>query len=417
MDSPTFDIAVIGAGPSALSFAAALRDVPLRLVLIDPLPRVALADPPYDGREIALTRRSVALMQETGLWERIEAAAKAPLRGARVYNGPAREPLEIGLPEGASGELGYLVSNHLIRRAAFEQATGQPNVTLLAGTSVEAVDVAGDGAALRLADGRRLRARLVVAADSRFSATRRAMGIATRMHDFGKTMLVCRMEHEVPHGAIAWEWFGHHQTLALLPLAGDCSSVVLTLPHHEIVAAQALSPGDFGLEMQRRFEGRLGRMVLASERHAYPLVATYPQRFVAARYAVIGDAAVGMHPVTAHGYNFALLSCDALARRLRTAVARGEDIGAPGLLEGYEREHRRATRPLFLATNAVVALYTNDTAPARLLRGALHGFARRFPPVGGALSNMLTHERPGAVPALLRALRPPLPKLPPPPWR
>ena len=100
-----------------------------------------------------------------------------------------------------------------------------------------AADVTGDDArakAAALQDGQVLQPRLLVAADSRFSETRRQLGIGAQLKDFGKTMLVCRMQHEHDHQQVAWEWFGYGQTLALLPLNGRQSSVVLTLPPREI---------------------------------------------------------------------------------------------------------------------------------------------------------------------------------------
>jgi 2-polyprenyl-6-methoxyphenol hydroxylase-like FAD-dependent oxidoreductase len=76
---------------------------------------------------------------------------------------------------------------------------------LFAGQAVQAArnavtpGQAGDGAHVVLADGRVLTTDLLVAADSRHSSTRRALGIAADMHDFGRTMLVCVMTHPVPH--------------------------------------------------------------------------------------------------------------------------------------------------------------------------------------------------------------------------
>ena len=55
-------------------------------------------------------------------------------------------------------------------------------------------------------------------------------------------------------------------------------------------------------------EGRLGAMRLDGERYVYPLMAVWAERFVAPRLALIGDAAVGMHPVTAHGHTDQRLS-------------------------------------------------------------------------------------------------------------
>jgi 2-polyprenyl-6-methoxyphenol hydroxylase-like FAD-dependent oxidoreductase len=54
-----------------------------------------------------------------------------------------------------------------------------------------------------------IEAQLLVAADSRFSEKRRAMGISASMHDFGKTMLVCVMAHTIAHQHVAWEWFDY----------------------------------------------------------------------------------------------------------------------------------------------------------------------------------------------------------------
>ncbi|HVW71294.1 MAG TPA: 5-demethoxyubiquinol-8 5-hydroxylase UbiM, partial [Steroidobacteraceae bacterium] len=343
-DSPSeYDIVIIGAGPAGLCFAGSLRDTTLRIAIVERLDAIRLADPPYDGREIALTHGSARLLRELAIWQHLPAEGVSTLRSARVLNGNATEGLELTPGHGALGQLGYLVSNHLIRRAAYDVVREQPGVTVLAHTAVTALHTDQNAGYVTLSDGRSLEARLIVAADSRFSETRRAMGVAARHHDFGRTMLVCCMQHEIPHGHVAVEWFGHRQTLALLPMNGDRSSVVLTLPHAEIERLRRLPAGRFEQDMQRRLLGRLGRMTLAGERFAYPLVAVYPERFTTTRYAVIGDAAVGMHPVTAHGFNFGLRSQDTLARLISAAWHDGRDIGAAPLLRAYDSEHRRAT--------------------------------------------------------------------------
>lgn len=392
LDSASFDIVIVGAGPAGLSFAAALRGSGLRVALVERLAAPVLADPPYDGREIALTLKSVRLMRELGQWERIAEHERSVLRGARVQNGAMADALELRPGRGEAAEFGWMVSNHVIRRAAHAVVRDCGEAELLTGSGVASISVAGGLAGVTLSDGRVLRCRLVVAADSRFSETRRALGIPAEHDDFGKTMLVCRMEHELQHDGIAREWFDHQQTLATLPLRGPCSSIVLTLRHADIERLRALPTGAFEREMERRLGASLGLMRLASERFAYPLVAVYPQRFVAARYAVIGDAAVGMHPVTAHGFNLGLSGQDTLASVVLRAAARGADIGAQTLLAEYEARHRLATRPLYLATNAVVRLFTDDSPPARLARAALMRFASHAPPVSALLSNLLTER-------------------------
>ncbi|PZQ13174.1 MAG: FAD-dependent hydroxylase [Rhodanobacter denitrificans] len=384
------DIAIVGAGPAGLTLARSLRGSGLEIALIDPQPREALAEPAFDGREIALTHTSRRLLGEAGIWARLDADAIAPLREARIVNGRGTTPLTIGAGGGAP--LGFLVANQAIRRAAFDAAAVTDGVRVLDSCRVVAIDQAAhDRTALRLSDGRVLRTRLVVAADGRFSTTRRLLGIGARQRDFGKTMLVCRMTHERPHEAVALEWFDHGQTVALLPLAGRSSSLVLTLPPLEIERLTALDDAAFGAEITQRLDGRLGAMRPAGSRHAYPLVASFADRFAGPRCALVGDAAVGMHPVTAHGFNFGLLGQARLAAAIRAGAASpGGDLADPARLAHYAREHRRETEPLYRTTNLIVSLYTDERTPARWLREAALGAAARLPPLKRAIAARLT---------------------------
>ncbi len=126
-------------------------------------------------------------------------------------------------------------------------------------------------------------------------------------------------------------------------------------------------------------------MRVAGARHVYPLVAVWAERFVAPRFALIGDAAVGMHPVTAHGYNLGLYGIEALSRRLDAAG----DAGAPGPLQAYEAEHRRAAGPLYAGTNALVRFFTDDRAPVLALRRAVIDIARHVQPLRAAITRRL----------------------------
>lgn len=397
-----FDLLISGAGPAGLCLAQALSGQRLRIGVVDRQPQAALADPAFDGREIALAQPSAQTLRRLGLWARIEgydAAALSPLRDARVMNGPSPFAMVIGHGLTQRDELGWLVSNHLIRRAAWEavhdSVAQHGDITLMTGDAVARVQVNDAAAQVTLASGATHRARLLVAADSRFSATRRAVGIGASLHDFGRSMLVSQFTHEQPHHHAAWEWFGHGQTLALLPMNDDPAtgahraSVVLTLPHQQIEPLLTVDEAAFGAEITRRFDARLGAMQLTSTRHAYPLVGVYPHRLVAQRFACVGDAAVGMHPVTAHGFNFGLLSIEALSRELRSAHAAGRDIGAPEPLARYQRQHRLATRPLYEATRLVATLYTAEAAPARLLRDAALRLAERVTPFKRAIAAQL----------------------------
>jgi ubiquinone biosynthesis UbiH/UbiF/VisC/COQ6 family hydroxylase len=395
------DIVIIGAGPAGLCMARALSGHGLRITVVEQQPLEAITAPAFDGREIALTQHSVQVMRELGLWELIGDEHKSPLCDAKILDGPTPGfAMVIGHQLSDFAELGWLVSNHLIRQAAFDsvqQAMALNNdITLLAGQKV--VDLHSDpqGAHVELASQTTIHARLAIAADSRFSATRRMMGIAAEMHDFGKNMLVCVMTHDKPHDSAAWEWFDYGQTLALLPMNPDPatqahrSSVVISLSSQETESLMAMEPAEFGRNVSRRFKQRWGDMQLASTRHSYPLVTVFPDRLIARRFATVGDAAVGMHPVTAHGFNLGLLSIESLAGKVLAAHRRGADFADGECLSRYERKHLLAARPLYLMTRLIVELYTRESPPARLARKLLLRLGEQVTPFKRSIAASLT---------------------------
>ena len=104
----------------------------------------------------------------------------------------------------------------------------------------------------------------------------------------------------------------------------------------------------------------------------------------------MGDAAVGMHPVTAHGFNFGLRGVETFAALSAAARDTGLDLGNARLLARYAREHRRATKPLYLFTNGIVRLYTDTRPVARLARTALLQVSNRMDPIKKMLMRQLT---------------------------
>lgn len=389
-----YDVIVTGAGPAGQSLACALNDSGLKIALIEKQPESAIAAPEYDGREIALTHLSVKILRKLGVWENAMAENATPMLGARVIDGNSNHTLAFDRPEQELDALGYMISNQWIRHHLYKQTKTLPNVELICEQAVTNVSTHSSKGTVHLEDGRVLTAPLVIAADSRFSSVRRMMGIPAEMNDFARVAIVCRMKHEKPHQQLAWECFHYGRTLAILPLGGNECSVVVTLPAHLAPSVEATDDKAFNSDIQARFGNRLGKMELISERYAYPLVGVHAKRFITQRFALLGDAAVGMHPVTAHGFNLGLRGSDTLARQILKAHSRAIDIGSEKVLSTYQREHMLVTRPLYHGTNGIVGLFTNDRAPAKLARKAVLHISNRLPPLKKAISAMLTETHP-----------------------
>jgi len=388
-----YDIVVIGGGPAGLSFACSMSGLNLNVLLVEKSSLKSISKPKPDGREIALTHHSRKILIKLGVWALIDEAKVSPLKEAKVFDGGSDSLLNFDAKKSAIEALGYLVPNHLIRAALFERALQIENVTIVNELMVDGVSTTNTGAEVSLSNGKTIKSKLVVAADSRFSEIRRKMGIPSVMKDFSKVMITTRMSHEKSHDHIALECFNYGHTLALLPLNGNVSSVVLTVPTDKLDEMLDLDEEKFNEMASAGFDGKLGQMKQIGDRHSYPLVGVYAQKFRATRFALIGDAAVGMHPVTAHGFNLGLRGQDLLSLSISRALNSGLDIGADAVLKEFERKQINLSRLMYFGTNGIVSLFTNDDAAIKQVRKLVLKFANRFPPVKALITQHLTESK------------------------
>ena len=215
------------------------------------------------------------------------------------------------------------------------------------------------------------------------------MGISAFTRDFNKNMIVCRMKHEKPHKNIAYEFFRYNQTQATLPYIKNQSGIVTTATKDLASALMKMDIKKFNKEMENSFNNFFGKMKLLGKRYSYPMVTTYTKKFISHRFAVIGDAAVGMHPVTAHGFNLGLKGLDILINEIKTAIKNKSDIGLTTVLNNYQSKLHRVAAPIYIATNSIMNLYTSNILPAKLTRQFILRFVNTVKPVKQTFLNIL----------------------------
>ncbi|MBT6922553.1 MAG: 5-demethoxyubiquinol-8 5-hydroxylase UbiM, partial [Candidatus Ruthia sp.] len=318
-----YDIVIIGGGPAGLSFACSMIDTDVNVLVVEKSDVDAISSPKPDGREIALTHLSLKILKKLGVWDLVNQAEVAPLREAKVFDGDSPSLLNFKSDDSSIEALGYLVPNYQVRQALYQRVSQAKNITIKTDSMVDDVEYCETHSKVLFAGGDQIEAKLVIAADSRFSNIRRKVGIPALMKDFSKVMIVTKMEHEKTHNNVALECFDYGQTLALLPMVGNASSVVLTVTTDKSRAMLDMSDADFNAKITKDFKGVFGQMTQSGERHSYPLVGVHAQTFITDRFALIGDAAVGMHPVTAHGFNLGLRGQDILATLIKEALVHG----------------------------------------------------------------------------------------------
>lgn len=366
-----FDIMIAGAGPTGLAFALLMADQGYSIGIIEKQDRDALCSPAYDGREIALTQQSWRSLQKIGAVAHILDGHVSLLKKAHVLNGRSNYALTFSADDVHESYMGYMVSNHHIRRALYEETLKHKSITILTNREIVEARTGKDGVWVRLHPEGEVRSRLLVAADSRLSKVRDMIGISSKRENFHRTCIVCRIRHEKDLCQTAYEIFGLRYTIAILPLKNGEASLVLTLPSHSAAPMIEMDARAFIKNITQDIAPHCGEAALVSERFSYPLIGVHADRFIAERFALLGDAAVGMHPVTAHGFNFGLSGANILSSEINNGRSKGMDFWDERILAAYERKHRRKTLPLYNGTNALVKLYVRTGPLSRAARQAL----------------------------------------------
>jgi ubiquinone biosynthesis UbiH/UbiF/VisC/COQ6 family hydroxylase len=385
-----FDVTIVGAGPVGLSFARALSDTSLNIAIIDRQTSKSLANPPEDGREIALTHLSKKILTSFGIWQEIDQNEISLIKEAKVINGASPYSLHFNHQDTSENTLGHLIPNRLVRAAAYKVAKESKAIKIITGVGVDSFNIDVNKAEIKLSNKEIIHCSLMIAADGRLSGSRRSMGIPSEVKDFGKTVIVCKMEHEKPHSNIAYECFHYGRTLAVLPMVGNYSSIVITISSDQADAIMKMKDQTFNEDIQTRFNSRLGGMMIVGKKYSYPLYASHASHFHANRFALIGDASVGMHPVTAHGFNLGLRGSKTLATVIEEALSNKLDFASVEILSKYNQKHQRSTRPLYYGTNLLVDLYNSERLTAKVLRRLALRFGNNFWPVKKLIMGQLT---------------------------
>ncbi len=376
------DILIAGGGLNGPALALALAQSGFTVTVVDARPAPARAEAGFDGRAYALAIASKRLLGMLGIWDTVAAKSQPILQiktSDQAGNGPAPFFLTFDHAEIEEGPMGFMLEDRHLYAAFLAAMQADPRITLLSGESVVAQEVTASGVTVTLGSGRSLTARLLIGCDGRGSGTAERAGIKRSGWGYGQTALVTAIAHEKPHHGIAHQYFMPSGPLAILPLPGNLCSIVWSESEAAAAAIQALPDAEYLAALRPRFGDFLGEISLAGTRFTYPLSLSLANSFIAPRMALVGDAAHGVHPIAGQGLNLGLRDVAALAEVLTLASRRGEDIGAPDVLERYQRWRRFDATALALGMDTVNRLFSNDNPLLRLGRDLGMGLVNAMP--------------------------------------
>jgi len=376
------DVAIVGAGMVGSALALALTKAGFDVALVESrAPAQWRSEDEVDLRVVALAASSIALFERLDVWKTIRAARACAYRHMRVWDALAPGELHFDAADEGVAALGYIVENRLIQHVLWHALQTEARIALHCPAKVAATELDADRRTLVLDDGNRVAARIVVAADGVDSVLRDLVGIAAQDRDYAQRAIVAHVATEREHEATAWQRFLPAMTLAFLPLADGRASIVWSVPNADAERLLALDDAAFRDELGAAFDFRLGRITAMTPRAAFPLRMKLADRYVAPRFALIGDAAHVVHPLAGQGVNLGLRDVDELCGALSEARDAKRDFSADFVLRRYERRRRSDNALSAHAFDAIQRVFGSDKMPVAALRGIALGLVDKIAPL------------------------------------
>jgi len=365
-----YDIVIAGGGMIGTSLALALASLGLRVAVVEAVARKGVEQPSFDDRTTALSRSTQRMFEAMGLWDEI-VAASTPIRSIHVSDQGRFGFSHIDAEEQGVEALGYVVINRVLGGVLQAALQDCKNVELVCPARIVDVDLDRDEASAVVEAGtnkRTLVAQLLVAADGTNSQVRKMMGISALKSDYRQRAVIGNLlpQKKIEHRA--FERFTAQGPLALLPVADDRAVFVWTVAEDDAERVMALDDASFLSELQAAFGYRLGSLSQLGKRACYPLTLSRAMRLTTTRGVLVGNAAHGLHPVAAQGFNLGMRDVASLCDCIADGREASADPGDEKLLARYASWRNADQKKLVQFTDGLVRLFGSSSRPLRTLR-------------------------------------------------
>ncbi|MDT3670922.1 MAG: UbiH/UbiF family hydroxylase [Aromatoleum sp.] len=384
-----FDLLIVGGGLAGASLAVALRGSRLRIAVIELKPHVPVVG--WDSRIYAISPINAEFLREIGVWEYLDVARIVPVHRMAI-RGDAGGNLEFSAYDSGLSELAWIVESGRIQRELWETLRRQHNVTLLTGNAPVGLSIDGTGATVDFANGKKIRARLIVGADGVNSWVRDRAAIQAHFRPYDEVGVVANFRTEREHRNVAYQWFMRDGILALLPLPGKMVSMVWSARNDYAGVLLKLDAELLCRRVEDAAERVVGRMELETPAAGFPLKLMRVDTTVKARVALIGDAAHAIHPLSGHGINLGFQDAKALSDLLQALPSWG-DPGEISTLRAYAR--RRAEEPFLTqyTAHSLNRIFNSENQLLSVLRNVGLNLAGSLPVVRDALTRYAVSGR------------------------
>ena len=373
------EVIIVGGGMVGLSLALMLAKANIAVKLLEAIKypnyddaNLAPYHSSFDARNSALSRRSVQIYQELGLWNALQEHA-TPIFEVHITEQGSFGKARLKAEQEKVESFGQVIENAWLGRVLLTEVRKQPLIELIDGVQVTSLKQDADQAhieAVRGEESLSLQSKLVIAADGRDSFCRKALGIGADEHDYDQVAIVTTVQTSKPHHHVGFERFSPLGPLALLPLPGEYRRSVVW-PVKKGTEAEWLGEENdqhFLDALQETYGDRAGKFQKTGRRFSFPLSQVLAEKQAIGRVVLMGNAAHTIHPVAGQGFNLCMRDAYVLVRSLKEQLSKSADIGEPSMLLAYEQARLTDQQRVIKFCDTVVRGFSNKNPLLKLVR-------------------------------------------------
>lgn len=373
------EVIIVGGGMVGLSLALMLAKANIGVKLLEAIKypdyddaNLAPYHSSFDARNSALSRRTVQIYQELGLWEALQEHA-TPIYEVHITEQGSFGKARLKAAQEKVESFGQVIENAWLGRVLLQQVKREALIELIDGVQVTSLTQDADLAYIEAIRGQEkiaLQSKLVIAADGRDSFCRKALGIGASEHDYDQMAIVTTVQTSKPHNHVGFERFSALGPLALLPLPGEYRRSVVW-PVQKGTEGEWLGDENdqhFLDALQQTFGDRAGKFQKTGKRFSFPLSQVLAEKQAAGRVVLMGNAAHTIHPVAGQGFNLCMRDAYVLRRYLMEQTAKGADLGEAAVLQCYEQSRLTDQQRVIKFCDTVVRGFSNQNPILKLIR-------------------------------------------------
>lgn len=375
------EVIIVGGGMVGLSLALMLAKTNIAVKLLEAIKypnyddaNLAPYHSSFDARNSALSRRSVQIYQELGLWNALQEHA-TPILEVNITEQGGFGKARLKADQEKVESFGQVIENAWLGRVLLTEVKQQPLIELIDGVQVTSLIQDTDFAYIEAKRGdytHKLQSKLVIAADGRDSFCRQALGIGASVHDYDQVAIVTTVQTSKPHEHVGFERFSSLGPLALLPLPGEYRRSVVW-PVKKGTEGEWLGDENdqhFLDALQQTYGDRAGKFQKTGKRFSFPLSQVLAEKQAVGRVVLMGNAAHTIHPVAGQGFNLCMRDAYVLVRYLKEQIEKNADVGDAKVLQDYEKSRLTDQKRVIKFCDSVVRGFSNQNPVLKFIRNS-----------------------------------------------